>query len=87
MALFFAWAVRLRRALPLLAAALILGGAVGNLFDRVRLGYVVDFVHWHYQDRFSWPIFNVADVWIFLGGVLLLASLWRHEPREAGAPF
>lgn len=81
-ALFFAWAVRLRRPAPLLGAALILGGAVGNLFDRIRLGYVVDFVHWHYQDRLSWPIFNVADVWIFLGGVILFCSLAHKDAKR-----
>ncbi len=76
----FAWALRLRRPLPLLGASLVLGGAIGNLFDRIRLGYVVDFVQWHYQDRFSWPIFNVADVWLFVGGVILLWSFARKQP-------
>jgi signal peptidase II len=84
-ALFFAWAMRLRRPLRLLGASLILGGALGNLFDRIRLGYVVDFVQWHYQDRLSWPIFNVADVWIFVGGVILFCSFgWGS--RDARAP-
>jgi len=84
-ALFFAWALRLRRPLPLLGASLVLGGALGNLLDRIRLGYVVDFVQWHYQDRLSWPIFNVADVWIFVGAVLLFCSLAgeRREERPA----
>lgn len=78
----FAWALRLRRPLALLGAALVLGGAIGNLFDRIRLGYVVDFVQWHYQDRMRWPTFNVADVWIFVGAVLLFAGLaWpQREP-------
>lgn len=77
-ALFFIWALRQRRSLLLLGASLILGGALGNLFDRIRLGYVVDFVQWHYQDRLSWPIFNVADVWIFVGGLILLCGFtWR----------
>lgn len=81
---FFAWALRLRRPMPLLGASLIIGGALGNLFDRIRLGYVVDFVHWHYRGL-SWPIFNVADVWIFIGGLMLAFSLAREvrEAREA----
>lgn len=58
------------------ASALILGGAIGNLIDRVRLGYVVDFVQWHYRDAYAWPTFNVADVWIFVGGALWL---WAHS--------
>jgi signal peptidase II len=80
---FFAWALGLQRPMPLLGASLILGGALGNLFDRVRLGYVVDFVQWHYHDRFSWPTFNVADAWIFVGAVILFCSL-AQRPRETG---
>lgn len=82
---FFAWALRLRRLVPLLGASLILGGAIGNLFDRIRLGYVVDFVQWHYHDRWSWPVFNVADVWIFVGGVMLFVSLTSSPQRVARA--
>ncbi len=62
------------------ALALILGGAVGNLVDRVRFGYVVDFllfgIHGHY-----WPAFNVADSAICVG-VGLLALGWLTGPRE-----
>ncbi|MCE2944849.1 MAG: signal peptidase II [Lysobacteraceae bacterium] len=61
--------------------ALIIGGALGNLIDRVRFGYVVDFVHWYWRD-FSWPVFNVADSAIVAGAVLLvLASLWPGARR------
>ena len=52
-------------ALVRLALGLILGGAIGNLIDRVRLGYVVDFI-----DLRWWPVFNVADLGI-VGGLLL----------------
>ena len=51
--------------------ALVLGGALGNLYDRVTLGYVVDFLFFHYQ-TFYWPAFNVADSAICVGVVLLL---------------
>ncbi|MDH3644738.1 MAG: signal peptidase II, partial [Gammaproteobacteria bacterium] len=54
-----------------LAFALILGGAIGNLIDRMRLGYVVDFIHWFYRD-WHWPHFNIADSAISVGVVLLL---------------
>lgn len=57
--------------------ALVLGGALGNLVDRVRLGYVVDFI-----DLRWWPAFNLADSAISLGvGLLILASLrgWGHD--------
>lgn len=54
--------------------ALVLGGAIGNLYDRVTLGYVVDFLYFHYQS-FYWPAFNVADSAICIGvGLLLLDS-------------
>ncbi len=55
------------------ALSLVLGGAVGNLIDRVRLGYVVDFIQWYY-DRFYWPAFNIADAAITIGTVILLAT-------------
>ena len=59
------------------ALALVTGGAVGNLLDRVfRDGQVVDFVYLHYQN-FHWPAFNLADSAICVGAVILVAqSLW-----------
>jgi signal peptidase II len=55
-----------------LGLALVLGGAIGNLYDRVTLGYVVDFLNFHYQKMY-WPAFNVADSAICIGvGLLLL---------------
>lgn len=54
--------------------ALVLGGAIGNLYDRITLGYVVDFLNVHYQNHY-WPAFNVADSAICIGvGLLLLDS-------------
>jgi signal peptidase II len=59
--------------------SLVLGGALGNLYDRVTLGYVVDFLFFHYQ-QFGWPAFNVADSAICVGvGLLLLDSLKRPK--------
>ncbi|MDR7393429.1 MAG: signal peptidase II, partial [Armatimonadota bacterium] len=63
---------------PLIRAGMgmVLGGAAGNLVDRVRYGYVVDFVQLPY-----WPIFNVADACIVVGGVLLaLGSVRAGRP-------
>jgi len=54
-----------------LGLALVLGGAVGNLYDRVVLGYVVDFIEVHYMDYY-WPAFNIADSAICVGAVFLL---------------
>ncbi len=66
--------------------ALILGGALGNIVDRARLGYVIDFVDVFYRDL-HWPAFNVADSSICVGvGLLLLDSLRRHEPALGTEP-
>ncbi len=55
------------------ALPLVLGGAIGNLVDRVRLGYVVDFIHMHIKTRAHWPTYNVADIAITVGiGLMLL---------------
>ena len=78
------WLVRLPQGAHRLLAsglALVLGGAVGNLIDRVRLGSVVDFIHFHWE-RAYFPAFNVADSAITIGaGCLLLDALLdgRHK--------
>ena len=54
-----------------LALALIMGGALGNVIDRIRFGAVVDFVQWH-ASGFYWPAFNVADSAITVGAVLMV---------------
>jgi lipoprotein signal peptidase len=56
-----------------LALSAILGGALGNVADRLRLGYVEDFLDFHYA-QWHWPSFNLADVWIFLGVALYLGG-------------
>jgi len=73
--------------LPRLALALVLGGALGNVVDRLRLGYVVDFVHVYWRD-YQWPDFNVADSAITIGVALLVIDILsspEHEPRGAAA--
>ena len=59
--------------------ALLLAGIVGNLIDRVRLGEVVDFLDFHWGDRFTWPTFNLADAAICIGAALLAIELAREE--------
>lgn len=55
---------------------LVFGGALGNFIDRLRLGYVIDFVDWHLGDLYTWPTFNVADAAISIGvGLLLLDTV------------
>jgi signal peptidase II len=76
--------------LALVAYALISGGAVGNLIDRLRFGEVVDFVEWYYRS-FHWPAFNVADSAITIGvGLLLIEMLFfqaRKEKKEQISTF
>ena len=64
-----------------LALALVFGGALGNFFDRVRLGYVIDFIDWHWYSRYTWPTFNVADSAITIGVVIMAADMLFHKPR------
>ncbi|HEX7972126.1 MAG TPA: signal peptidase II [Thiobacillus sp.] len=61
------------------ALALVLGGALGNVIDRVALGHVVDFLYFHYQS-FAWPAFNVADSAITVGAALLIWNSLRGKP-------
>ena len=73
---------------PLLVVGLtlVLSGAVGNVIDRLRLGYVVDFVAVHW-DRHYFPAFNVADSCITVGaGLLILDALLSGRARGAGGP-
>jgi signal peptidase II len=71
--------------LPRLALALVLGGAVGNLIDRARLGYVVDFVHAYWR-RYQWPDFNVADSAITVGVALLVLDILRSPETTPADP-
>lgn len=63
---------------------LILGGAIGNLLDRFRFGYVVDFLD-VYVGRYHWPAFNVADSAICIGIVLLFFDMRKKPETEAAA--
>ena len=67
------------------ALALVLGGALGNVIDRVRLGYVIDFIQVHYQNWY-YPAFNVADSAITVGAAMLILEglFMRHADRQAG---
>jgi len=77
------WLARLpradwRQALPF---ALVIGGALGNLIDRLRLGYVVDFIDVYY-DVHHWPAFNIADSAIVVGAILIALSGLRAQPKS-----
>ena len=64
-----------------IAYSLVLGGALGNLYDRFLLGYVIDFIEFHY-DNFYWPIFNIADIAISIGIILLLYSMFSKDSKK-----
>jgi signal peptidase II len=78
-----AYFVRLPKSawLPRLSLSLVLGGAVGNVIDRLRLGYVVDFVHVYWRD-YQWPDFNVADSAITVGVALLVIDILSSPETE-----
>jgi signal peptidase II len=68
-----------------ISVPLIVSGAIGNLVDRVRWGYVVDFVRFHLNDRWAYPTFNVADAWITIGVALILIEGLVDGRREKRA--
>lgn len=77
------WMQREANRYDLFALSLVLGGALGNIVDRVRFGYVVDFVHVHW-DMWSFYVFNVADAAITIGvAILLLRALFERKPAAA----
>lgn len=67
-----------------IALSLILGGAIGNLYDRFMLGHVIDFIVWHYQ-HYYWPTFNIADAAICGGAALLIYDMLFIQGRAAKA--
>jgi signal peptidase II len=73
------WRVRHTLSLTSIALALILGGAIGNVYDRVRYHYVVDFIEVHIF-HYHWPDFNVADSCIVIGACLLFIEIFRSQP-------
>jgi signal peptidase II len=64
-----------------LSLSLILGGAIGNVWDRVLLGHVVDFIDVYYAE-YHWPAFNIADSAISVGAVILIIDSLLHSHRE-----
>ena len=64
------------------ALALVLGGALGNLFVRVAYGHVIDFILVHWQSRWYFPAFNLADSAITLGAIMLVLDMFRSKPSE-----
>lgn len=75
------WIAREKQRYEIMALGLVLGGAIGNIVDRIRFGYVVDFLHF-FKGSHDFYVFNVADAAISVGVVLLLArALLVREPK------
>ncbi len=79
--LYYALALPANQLAQRVALGILLGGALGNLVDRLRQGYVVDFLHVR-----GLPVFNIADIGIVGGVGLLLLLTWRHERHSAAQP-
>tara|TARA_B100001964_G_scaffold207608_1_gene239610 strand:- start:477 stop:1082 length:606 start_codon:yes stop_codon:yes gene_type:complete len=62
-----------------LSLGMIFGGAIGNLIDRGRLGYVIDFIDWHWYDAYTWPTFNIADSAISIGVCFLVLEMIKGD--------
>jgi signal peptidase II len=77
------WLWRERRRDDAMALGLVLGGALGNILDRVRLGYVVDFANLHFGDVSPFLVFNVGDAAITIGVLLLLVRALLTRDRKA----
>lgn len=65
-----------------LGLALVLGGAIGNVIDRMIYGYVIDFIHVHYADVWHYPIFNIADIGICVGMALVVYDVLFLEKQR-----
>jgi len=83
--------VAFRRSLPVddlwvhLSLGLVVGGALGNVIDRLLRGYVVDFLDVNFRPLQSWPVFNVADAAVVVGVAILLLDTFLAETEEAPA--
>lgn len=71
-----------RDRIQILALSSIFGGAIGNYIDRLRHGFVIDYLDFHYKTIYHWPAFNIADMTI-VGGVFVLLLLMIRDHRQA----
>lgn len=75
------WLQREKNRLARVGLALVLGGAIGNIIDRIRFGYVVDFIDWH-VGSYHWPAFNIADSAVCLGvACLVIQSIFWEKKK------
>ncbi|WP_332812356.1 signal peptidase II [Sphingomonas sp.] len=81
----FVWMWREKQRDDVIALSLVLGGALGNILDRIRLGHVVDFADLHFGDIHPFLVFNVGDAAITIGVLLLLVRALFTRERDTGA--
>jgi signal peptidase II len=75
---FWLFSLSAKARLKAMGLSLVIGGALGNLLDRVYYGYVIDFIELHYQN-WSWPVFNLADSAITLGAFIIMLTMLREN--------
>ena len=81
--LYFMKSVAASDRFQIVALSLVFGGALGNYIDRLRVQYVIDFLDFHIQHKYSWPAFNVADSAIVCGIIaLFLVSFRKEQPTQ-----
>ncbi len=73
-----------RQRMLIITLGCVLGGAIGNIIDRFRYGYVIDFISWHIGDKY-WPTFNIADVFVTCGVAFLIIDLLIHREEKPSA--
>ena len=83
--LYILWGVEDKDRLQTLALTCIFGGAIGNYVDRIRFGYVIDFLDLHFRHFYTWPAFNVADSFIVVGSLILPFILYKQYKQEKAA--
>lgn len=79
---FCQWRTPVRMVRLQMAFSFMLAGIIGNLIDRIRFGAVVDFIDLHWQEKYYWPTFNVADAAICIGAGLLAWQIIKEERSE-----
>ncbi len=75
------WLMRVQSFLMATAMGLVLGGAVGNVIDRIYYGAVADFFSFHYRG-FNWYVFNLADIWVVAGAALLIYDSVHNDAQR-----
>lgn len=79
--IFFFLKVSPKHKLEILSLSFIIGGAIGNIIDRIHQGFVVDFLDF-YINGYHWPTFNIADSFITIGVIILAISIWKGKESQ-----